>query len=176
VRRLLVAGLATIAGLAASPRADAHAISSGAITIGQGAAGINLGMNRAQVIAAGGNPLTEDANGYMGYERDSSGKIFGVYRRTSAPSARVHLLIIASVHPGTDYTLSDGNAIFAAGGLRRLAASYGQRLVFHNSIATGPFYRIVTHRHGKKVLNDFNVARHSLSSPVYQVAILYANG
>jgi hypothetical protein len=172
-----VAGLATavVTLVGGTAPASAHAITSGVITVGVGAAGVELGMTRGQVIAAAGQPLYENHFGYMQYTRDSSMKIFGVYRDGTGHSGRVHLLIIAA--PGSaDFKLADGNEVFTRGGLRRVAQHYGNRLRFHNDRDNGPYYEIVSHREGMRILTDFTVGSHSLSSRVHDVSILYSLG
>jgi hypothetical protein len=155
--------LAVAAGAAA-----ARPVTSGVITVGKGAGPITLGMTRARVIARLGKPIYENANGYMQYANPPA--MFDVYRDGGAHSTRVRMLGIS----GSGFRLSDGNRIFAKGGLRRLANRYGKRLTFHNSGDTGPYYEIVSRLNGRKVLSDFFVDRHSLSARVLDIFILFA--
>lgn len=60
-----------------------------------GAAGIKLGMTRAQVIAKLGKPLFKNANGFMQYGNDKKGVLFDVYLDTSTHPQRVRLLGIS---------------------------------------------------------------------------------
>ena len=168
--RRAVAGIVSTAALAlalAGPAA-ARTVTSGVITVGKGAGPITLGMSRAQVIAKLGAPLYENSNGYMQYAKVPA--MFDVYRDGGARSTRVRMLGIA----GSGFRLSDGNRIFAKGGLKRLANRYGRRLMFHNSADTGPYYEIVSRLNGRKVLSDFSVDRHSLNATVLDIFILLA--
>jgi hypothetical protein len=142
--RALLAGALIAVALASG--AQARGITSGTITVGRGANGVTLGMTRQQVIDKLGRPLMENANGVMSY---GSGKtIFDIYRKFTH---RVKQFVIA----GGNFKLSDGNRIFARGGLRRLKARYGKRLRFHRFEDGSPYYEIVTHLNGHKVLTDF---------------------
>ncbi len=68
-------------------------ISHGTITVNRGIAGARLGMTRAQVVSHLGKPLSENANGVMSYEPDSTAKgIFDVYRNGSAGRVRLFSL------------------------------------------------------------------------------------
>jgi hypothetical protein len=157
-----------VCALAAAP-APARTVTSGVITVGQGAGPITLGMPRAQVIAKLGKPIYENGNGYMQYANIPV--IFDVYRFTGAKTSRVRMLSVSDSGPA--FKLSDGNRIFTKGGLRRLARRYGKRLKFH-ATESGPLYEIVTRLRGRKVLTDFDVDRHSLNAAVLQIFILYA--
>ena len=165
----MLAGLALLicvgGGGVAAGAVPARAISAGVITVGQGAGPITLGMSRAQVIARLGRPLYENANGYMEYARVPA--MFDVYRAGGAASTHVRMLGLS----GPRFKLSDGNRIFARGGLRRLAARYGKRLKFHNTADSGPYYEIVSRLKGRKVLSDFFVDRHSLNATVLDIFI-----
>jgi hypothetical protein len=169
VRRLIAILAVTAIGLAIGVgAAAARTVSSGVITVGKGAGPITLGMSRAQVIAALGRPLYENSNGYMQYANPPA--MFDVYRDGGARSTRVRMLGIT----GSGFKLSDGNRIFAKGGLRRLANRYGALLKFHNSADTGPYYEIVSRLNRRKVLSDFFVDRHSLNATVLDIFILFA--
>jgi hypothetical protein len=96
--------------------------------------------------------------------------MFDVYRDGGAHSTRVRMLGIA----GSGFKLSDGNRVFAKGGLKRLAQRYGTQLKFHNSGDTGPYYEVVSRLNGRKVLSDFFVDRHSLNATVLDIFILFA--
>jgi hypothetical protein len=174
VKRALaaIATLASAAALAVAAMpapAVARTVTSGVITVGQGAGPITLGMSRAQVISKLGRPLYENQNGYMQYARIPV--IFDVYRDGGASSTHVRMLGISAMGPA--FRLSDGNRIFTKGGLRRLSAHYGKQLKFHNTADSGPFYEIVSTLHKRKVLTDFFVDRHSLSATVLDVFILF---
>jgi hypothetical protein len=170
VKKTLATIAAVLACAALPGPATARTVTSGVITVGQGAGPITLGMTRAQVISKLGKPLYENGNGYMQYANIPV--IFDVYRNGGAKSSRVRMVSVSDSGPA--FRLSDGNRIFTKGGLKRLAARYGKRLKFHQTADSGPFYEIVTRLHGRKVLTDFDVDRRSLNATVLQIFILYA--
>jgi hypothetical protein len=166
----LIATLGALAVLAGAGAAAARPITSGVITVGKGAGPITLGMSRAQVIAKLGKPLYENSNGYMQYAKIPV--IFDVYRAGGSKSSHVRMVSVSDSGPA--FTLSDGNRIFTAGGIRRLSARYGKQLKFHNSGDSGPYYEIVSKTGARKVLSDFFVDKHALSAKCLQVFILFA--
>jgi hypothetical protein len=170
VKRTLATIAAMLACAALPGPAAARTVTSGVITVGQGAGPITLGMTRARVISKLGKPLYENGNGYMQYANIPV--IFDVYRNGGAKSSRVRMVSVSDSGPA--FSLSDGNRIFTKGGLKRLAARYGKRLKFHQTADAGPFYEIVTRLNGRKVLTDFDVDRRSLNATVLQIFILYA--
>jgi hypothetical protein len=135
-------------------------ISHGTITVNRGIAGARLGMSRAQVVSHLGRPLSENANGVMSYEPDSTDEgIFDVYRNGSA--GRVRLFILAGMHGGA-WKLGDGNAIFAKGGIDRLYAHFGTRVHRLDDKGDGSLYYYVNGRfEGRKVRTSFQVDRFS---------------
>lgn len=166
---ILIVG--AVAALAAPAAATAKPITSGVITVGQGAGGATLGMNRAQVIAKLGKPVDENPQGVMGYAKtEVSGNIFDVYRENRSPSGRVRLFIIS--YPGkSSFTLQDGNHVFANGGIGRVMKRYGKRLTFHDSPDSGPYYELRTRLNGRKVFTDFQVDKKGKGAHVLDVNI-----
>ena len=166
------AALILVAGLLLAAPANARTISSGVITVGRGANGVELGMSRAQVIRKLGRPAAENALGTLSYGSDRTHVIFDIYRFLDPPHA-VHEFVIASPRD-RHFRLSDGNRIFLKGGLRRVANRYGRGLKFHRFDDGTPYYEIVSRLHGKKVLTDFETDRRSLDAYVLDVFIAYA--
>jgi hypothetical protein len=117
------------------------------------------------VIRKLGHPLAENRNGVMSYARDPV--IFDIYRKFTNI---VEQFVIA----GGNFRLSDGNHIFAKGGLRRLANHYGKRLTFHTFEDGSPYYELVTRLGGRRVLTDFPTDRATLNARVLDVFILFA--
>jgi hypothetical protein len=170
VRRTLATVGAALACAALPASAPARTVTSGVITVGRGAGPVALGMTRAQVVSKLGKPIYENGNGYMQYANIPV--IFDVYRDGGAKTSRVRMVSVSDTGPA--FKLSDGNRIFTKGGLKRLAARYGKKLRFHETADSGPYYEIVSRLHGRKVLTDFDVDRHSLHATVLQIFILYA--
>ncbi len=158
--------------LPASAGATTAPITSGVITVGRGANGVRLGMTRAQVIAKLGTPAYENGNGYMQYVGDSprANAMFDVYRAGGGSSTHVRMLGIA----GAGFRLSDGNPVFAAGGLARLRSRYGARLKFHRS-SDGTFtYELAGRFKGRRVHTDFDVTGPAPDARVLDVFILFS--
>jgi hypothetical protein len=156
----------------ASVGASTSPVTSGVITVGRGANGVQLGMSRAQVIAKLGSPAYENGNGYMQFVGDSprANAMFDVYRDGGARWTHVRMLGIA----GPGFRLSDGNHVFATGGLGRLRGHYGARLKFHQS-SDGTFtYELVGRFKGRRVQNDFDVTGASADARVLDVFILFS--
>ncbi len=171
MRRPLIALLALAAVAAgAVPAHAARAVRDGVITVGVGAAGVEVGMKRAEVVALLGTPFYENRNGYMQYMPDDARGIFDVYRAGGGSGTRVRMVSIAS--SGRRFTVDDGIPIFAAGGLRALSRAYGRRL---RLVRTGDgelIYRIVTRAGGHRVDTDFSVTRPNLGARVMQVFVV----
>jgi hypothetical protein len=146
-------------------------ITSGVITVGRGANGVRLGMSRAQVIAKLGTPAYENASGYMQYVGDSAraNAMFDVYRDGGASSTHVRMLGIA----GAGFRLSDGNHVFAAGGLGRLRSRFGARLKFHQSSDGTLTYQLAGRFKGRRVQTDFDVTGPAADARVLDVFILF---
>jgi hypothetical protein len=152
--------------------ATAKTITSGTITVGHGAHGVELGATRAQVIQHLGRPNSENQFGTLSYGSERANTIFDVYRTSVASSGTVRQFVIAS--PGNKaFKLQDGNKVFTRGGLRRVYGHYGRRLKFHTFDDGTPYYEIVSRLHRKKVLTDFETDRHSLDARVLDVFIVY---
>jgi hypothetical protein len=126
---------------------------SGVITVGRGAAGITLGMTRAQVVARLGRPFADNGR-QMDYfrlpPRYPSRGLFVVY----LAKGRVHM-IQTDGKPNSGWRLSDGNRIFASGGYARLMHRYGRRLRSMRTEDGEPFYRITGRLNRLTVWTDF---------------------
>jgi hypothetical protein len=158
---------------AAATSAGARTVSSGVITVGHGANGVELGMQRAQVIQKLGKPNMENGFGTMSYGSDRSNTIFDIYRTHAGANGTVRQFVIASPR-NRAFRLQDGNRIFTKGGLRRVANAYRSRLRFHRFDDGTPYYELISRLHGRKVLTDFETDRHSLGAYVLDVFIVYA--
>ena len=166
----MVIALAAPAAAAAKPPLT-KGVYSGVITVCRGAAGITLGMTRAQVIAHLGRPFAEHG-GEMDYFRSPpkypSRGLFIVYLAKS----RVHM-IQTDGKPNSGWRLSDGNRVFASGGYARLMHRYGRRLRFMRTEDGEPFYRIIGRLNGLTVWTDFWVWPLNPKGTVEGVDILF---
>jgi hypothetical protein len=154
--------------------AHAGKISSGTITVGQGANGATLGMTKQQVIDHLGRPLDENPQGVLSYQPflGHSDGIFDVYRGGAGKT--VDLFIISFPDSGK-WVLDDGNKIFKAGAIKRLYDHYGSRVHKVNAREDGSLYYTVRGRfQGKKVKTAFQVDRFSKTkAKVLDVFISY---
>jgi hypothetical protein len=166
------AALAVLIGLLCAASASAHTITSGVITVGRGANGVELGMTRAQVTGKLGRPNAENRLGTLTYGSDTANVIFDLYRLIDPPHT-VREFVIASPHDA-HFRLSDGNRIFTKGGLRRLAKRYGKALKFHRFDDGSPYYELVTRFHGKTVKTAFPTDKRGLGAYVEDVFIAFA--
>ena len=171
MRRPLIALLALAAVAAgAVPAHAARAVRGGVVTVGVGAAGVEVGMKRSEVVALLGTPFYENRNGYMQYMPDGARGIFDVYRAGGGRTTRVRMVSIAS--SGSRFRLADGTAIFRPGALRAVKRAYGRRL---RLVRTGDgelIYRITTRADGHRVDTDFSVTRPDLGARVVQIFVV----
>jgi hypothetical protein len=138
----------------------------GVVVVGRGAAGVTLGMTRAQVIAHLGRPLTEGGP-VMSYENLPPGQIspktpHGIFDLYLA-KGRVRMIVIS---PHSGWHLSDGTHIFGSGVIARLMHRYGRRLK-PTRIEDGERLYRVTERHlGRTVWTEFYVERFGADASV----------
>ena len=147
--------------------ARADAVTGGVIRPGHGAAGVSLGMTRADVVARLGRPSFENRLGFMQY--GSGGAMFDVYRASGRPGARVRMLGIS----GPGFRLADGNRVFAPAGLRRLRHRFGARLVRFRDEDGAPGYRLRGRLRGRRVVTDFFVDRFGAHGRVLDIFVYY---
>ena len=129
--------------------AAAGAVEQGTIFVNKGAAGVTLGMTRAQVVAKLGKPLYENANGYLQY---SNKNLFDVYLNTA--TKRVRLIGIS----GPNFCTSFGVCMFRKGGLAKLKARYGAALKRHVAEDGEVTYEMRGTLGGKAVFTSFSPA------------------
>jgi hypothetical protein len=171
-RFTLVAAVAALvfAGLAGA-RPDA--VTHGSINPNVGAAGVTLGMTRAQVIAKLGKPSYTNAHGYMQYGLESKNILFDVYLDVASRPPRVRLLGIS----GTGFCLAGGGpCLLHAGGQGKLRARYGKAL---KKVTLEDGEKVIwlkgTYK-GCKVFTDFGEAGRPASAPILMVLVGYQSG
>ena len=125
------------------------AVEQGTIFVNKGAAGVTLGMTRAQVFAKLGNPLYQNANGYLQY---SNNNLFDVYLNVA--TKRVRLIGIS----GPKFCTSFGVCMFRKGGLAKLKAKYGTALKKHVAEDGEVTYEVRGKLGGKPVFTSFSPA------------------
>lgn len=169
---LVIAPLLATTAVAKAPLTKG--VYGGVIIVGRGAAGVRLGMTRAQVIARLGRPLKENEHGYMAYGNAPQGKVnpkiphglFDLY----LTDKRVRMLAIS---PHSGWRLSDGNHIFASGGIARLMHRYGHRLKPTRIEDGERLYRITERYLGRTVWTEFYVEHFGPKASVYGFDMLF---
>lgn len=151
----------------------AAAVPGGTVTPNVGAAGIKLGMTRAQVIAKLGKPLFKNANGFMQFGNDKKGVLFDVYLDTSTHPQRVRLLGIS----GTKFCLAGGGpCMLRTGGVGKLRKRYGKALV---NVKLEDGEKVVWLKgklKGCKVFTDFGEANRPAAARIVMIFIGYQSG
>ena len=166
MRRLLV----LVAVLVCAAPAAARSISHGTIHVGRGAEGAELDMTHQQVVAAIGNPLSENGLGTMFYARQSKG-IFDVYRYQDTKRVR---MIVVSFYKSTGWHLGNGLPVFTAGAVGKLIDHYGSRLRKRNVVAEDfRIYYLKSTLNGRPVETQFQVPRFSRNALVEDVFVLF---
>ncbi|MCC6222800.1 MAG: hypothetical protein IT201_04840 [Thermoleophilia bacterium] len=158
------------AALAALPAVAIAAVERGPFTPGKGARGVRIGMTRAQVVAKLGQPLYENAYGYMQY---SLNNLFDVYLDASASPKRVRMIGISGPKfclAGTDICL------LAKGGLGKLKQRYGTDLVVTQLENGEDVYRLTRTFGGCETYTDFSATGSAGSARLTQVFILTSSG
>jgi hypothetical protein len=172
VGRLLPA-LAVALALTLAPASDAAvAVTHGTITPNRGAAGIRLGMSRAQVLAKLGAPVYKNANGYLQYAPNGRPEIFDVYLDVAASPDRVRLLGVS----GAKFCFPAGFCMFDRGAVGKLKAAYGSALKIVTLEDGERVYRLTGTRGGCQVFTDFTPARFRPGSRILMVFIGYLSG
>jgi hypothetical protein len=166
----LIAAMTGTTALAAPARTKG--IYGGVVTVGRGAAGVTLGMTRAQVIARLGRPLNE--HGYMAYENEPQGKI-----NSKTPHGMFDLFLknnrvrMIAISPNDGWHLSDGTSIFAGDAIARLMRRYGHRLRATRVEDGERAYRITERYLGRTVWTEFYVERFGSRARVYGFDLLF---
>jgi hypothetical protein len=168
-RLCLAIALATAGGaVPAQAQPVTKGVYTGVISVGRGAAGVTLGMTRAQVIRRLGRPFNENRNGYMEYSRNYSRGLFEVY--LTAGKVR---MIVADGKPHSGWRLDDGNHVFDRGGWARLRRGYGRRLKLTRLDHVDWAYRITSRLHGRTAWTDFSVWPLNSNGVVEGVTIVF---
>lgn len=145
------------------------AVTRAAFTPNRGAAGVKLGMTRAQVITRLGQPIAESDFGALSY--GSGARIFDVYLDQRHPR-RVRMLGIS----GRNYCTAGGICTRRAGGVGKLKARYGSKLVQKTNPDGLKCFQLVGTFAGKPVFTSFTVGGFAASSRILMVFVLYGTG
>ncbi|HEY7003640.1 MAG TPA: hypothetical protein VH281_05110 [Gaiellaceae bacterium] len=147
--RIAAAALATTLLATVAASAALAVVTEGTIRQNRGAAGIRLGMTRAEVVKKLGQPLFENANGYMQYGPDNRPILFDVYR---GGHNRVRLLGISGRH----FCLASGTCMRERFGLRKLRHEFGERLKTVHTETGETVYVLRSRFHGRRSFTSFS--------------------
>lgn len=160
--------LALVAALAAvGAGAAAAAVERGTVTPNSGAAGIIVGMTRAQVVARLGKPLYENRNGYMQYAKQN---LFDVY--LDLATKRVRLIGVS----GPRFCVGGDICMMRKGNVGALRARYGKAFKAITDDDGSPAYAMYGRLGGRRVFTTLAVARHPLTEQVFQIFVGYCRG
>ena len=144
---------------------------SGTIEVGRGAAGVRLGMERAEVVSRLGRPFYENQYGYMQYAPDRAENIFDVYLHEPGPPGHVTQMIIA----GGRFRIGRID-VFERGAIPRLKRRFGDRFRRRLSEQSRePIYRVRARHLDRPVWTDFLVTRHGRRGLITNVIIYFAD-
>jgi hypothetical protein len=146
--------------------ARGEAINAATFNVNRGAAGVTLGITRAQVVAKLGQPLSQSLGGAMTYATGS--RIFDIYLDQGSPR-RVRMIILSGKH----YCTASGICMFTAGGVGDLMDQFGSRLKPKTNPDGLECYQITGHYKGRGVFTSFTVLDQKPASKFINVAILW---
>ncbi len=169
---VLVALLGCVTAFATPP--VTKGVYGGVVVIGRGAAGVTLGMTRAQVITRLGRPLRERKAMSMSYENLPPGKIspntpHGIFD-LALENGRVRMIVIS---PHSGWHLADGTHIFGSGVIAHLMRRYGARLKPTRIEDGERVYRITERYRGRTVWTEFYVEHFGANASVYGFDMLF---
>jgi hypothetical protein len=172
-RRALAGSAALAAAASLLVTTGSAAVTRGTVTPNRGAAGVKLGITRAQVIARLGQPAFKNGNGYLQYGNDKLGIGFDVYVDMGAKPPRVRALGIN----GAGFCLAGGGpCLMTNGGVGRLRDRYGKALETVKLEDGEHVVWLKSTYGGCKVFTDFGAAGRPRSARIGMVFIGYQSG
>jgi hypothetical protein len=147
--RIAACVLLGVACALALPAGTGATVDKATIIVNQGAAGITLGMTRAEVVAVLGKPLYENNYGYMEYSKKS---LFDVYRSGSR-TGKVDMIGIS----GPGFCLRNGICMLRRGNVGELKKKFGKQLSFQKLEDGTLLYRIYGTFRGRRAYTEFDV-------------------
>lgn len=167
--RLCVAAMLFLVTLLAAARAAD--IDRGRILEGKGVAGVRLGMTAAEVKRKLGAPESANHDGagnllFMSYHASQN---FGVY---IGDENRVRMIIVSV--EGGGFCTSYKACLYREGGLSKIKARHGSKLLRFADVDGSITYRLLTKLKGRPVLTEWTPVKDR--DGVVQVAMLYWEG
>jgi hypothetical protein len=163
--RRFVALIAIIASLFAVAGGAAAKVDQATVYVDKGAAGVALGMTRAEVIAALGQPISENSYGYMQY---SDADLFDVYR-SGKKNDKVDLIGVS----GPNFCLRSGVCMLQDGNVAALKHKFGRKLTYHVLLDHTRCWRISGHHRGRRVFTQFDVTSRKNSARIIMIWVGY---
>lgn len=164
--RTAVVALAAALVAAAGAATASAAVTSGMIRPNHGAAGIRLGMKKADVVDKLGPPVFQNANGFMQYGPEPPPPLFDVYL---GGRNRVRELGISGRH----FCVRNGPCMFRRHGLRQLRHRFGDRLK-KVELETGETVYVVRGRfHGRRSFTSFSTTSSRPRAKIIMVFIAW---
>jgi len=148
--RIAVIATATALLAAVGASTAVAVVTGGTIRPNRGAAGIRLGMAKADVVDKLGPPVFQNANGFMEYGPEDKGILFDLYL---GRHKRVRQLGIS----GRRFCLRSGTCMRERFGLRKLRHEFGERLKKVQIVETGETVYVLRSRfHGRRSFTSFS--------------------
>ena len=167
-RHALLAAVAAVLVVGAVP-ASAGVVRGGTIDVGRGAAGVQLGVGRSEVLLWLGFPTKESAS-TLSYGGSAGAFIL----HEAADDALVDRMVIAS--RGRAWRLRDGNPVFTRGGIARLVRRYGSRVRPRRDPTVGRRAYVIAGRfRGRRVRTEFVVDRFTRRARVRRVILEFTS-
>ena len=143
------------------PASAGAVVNAGTIQLNRGAAGIRLGMARAEVVSKLGAPVYQNANGYMQY---SVNNLFDVYLNGAR---RIRMLGIS----GPRFCTGSGICMFDTYGVRKLKNQWGSQLKLLRMETGEQVYVLRGVVNGRRVFTSFSTTGTLPRSKVIMVFI-----
>jgi hypothetical protein len=170
VRVAALVALVLAAAVAVVPGTARGTVSKGTIRVGEGGAGVTLGMTRAQVVARLGKPRYQNRNGFLEYARFPNA--FDVYLDIGTTPQRVRLIGIS----GERFCFSKRFCMYDKGAVGKLRARYGDALRVVTLEDGERIYRLSGTFRGCPTFTDFTPARFRASARILMVFIGFESG
>ena len=138
--------------------------------MGRGAAGVRLGIERAEVVSRVGRPFYENQNGYMQYAPDRANNIFDVYLDEPGAPGHVRMVIVS----GGRFRIGRID-VFERGAIAHLRRRFGDRFRRARADTGEPIYRIRRRHLDRPAWTDFTITRYGRRGLITNVLIYFVD-